>query len=102
VDRVPDPLFLRKSGYVSLTLRHVNYSDVVNRCTLFYKGMENNNVKSHNSAVGIETGYELEDRGVVGQVPVGSRVFTFPYLPDRLRGVLSLLSSEYRVFLPRD
>jgi hypothetical protein len=35
------------------------------------------------SAVGIVTGYGLDDRGVGVRVPVGARIFTSPYCPDR-------------------
>jgi hypothetical protein len=36
------------------------------------------------SAVGIANGYGLDDRGAGVRVPVGSRMFTSPYHPDRL------------------
>jgi hypothetical protein len=36
------------------------------------------------SAVGIATGYGLDDRGVGVPVPVGPRVLTSPYRPYRL------------------
>jgi hypothetical protein len=36
------------------------------------------------SAVGIATGYGLDERGVGVRVPVGSRIFSFPNRPDRL------------------
>jgi hypothetical protein len=36
------------------------------------------------SAVGIATGYWLDDRGVVFRVPVGSKVLTSPYRPCRI------------------
>jgi hypothetical protein len=38
------------------------------------------------SAVGIATGYGLDDRGVGVRVPVGARIFTSPCRPDRLWG----------------
>jgi hypothetical protein len=38
------------------------------------------------SAVGIETGYRLNDRQVGVRVPVGSTIFTSPCRPDRLWG----------------
>jgi hypothetical protein len=41
--------------------------------------------KSQDSVVGIATGYELDDRGVGVRVPVGSRIFSSPCRPDRLR-----------------
>jgi hypothetical protein len=36
------------------------------------------------SPVGIETGYELDDRGVGVRVSVRPRIFTSPLRPDRL------------------
>jgi hypothetical protein len=50
---------------------------------------------SRDSAVGIAIGYGLDD-GVVGvRVPVGSRIFSSPHRPDRLRGPPSLLFNVY-------
>jgi hypothetical protein len=43
-------------------------------------------LKSGGSVVGIETGYELDEREVGVRVPVGSRIFTTSYSPDRLWG----------------
>jgi hypothetical protein len=40
---------------------------------------------SHGGAVGIATGYVLDDRGAGVRAPIGSRIFTSPYRPDRLR-----------------
>jgi hypothetical protein len=37
---------------------------------------------SRGSAVGIETGYGLDNRGFGVRVPVGLRIFTSPYLPQ--------------------
>jgi hypothetical protein len=45
--------------------------------------------ESRGSAVGIATGYGLDDRGVGVRVPVGSRIFSSPRRPDRLWGPLS-------------
>jgi hypothetical protein len=42
--------------------------------------------RSRDSSVGIATGYGLDDRGVGVRVPVGSRIFSSPRLPDRLWG----------------
>jgi hypothetical protein len=39
----------------------------------------------HNS-LGIATGYGLDDRGVEVRVPVGSRILSSPFRPDRLCG----------------
>jgi hypothetical protein len=51
--------------------------------------------KSHGSAVGIATGYGLDNFGVGVQVLVGLRILTSPYCPDRLWGPPSLLSNGY-------
>jgi hypothetical protein len=42
-------------------------------------------VGSRDSVVGIATSYGLDDRGVGVRVPVGSRIFSSPDRPDRLR-----------------
>jgi hypothetical protein len=61
-------------------------NSMVNICTTsFYK--------SRDSAVGIATGYALDDQGVGVRVPVGSRIFSSPRRPDRLWGPLNLLSN---------
>jgi hypothetical protein len=46
----------------------------------------------HDSVVGIAAAYGLDDRGVGVRVPVGSRIFTLPYRPDRLWGPPNFLS----------
>jgi hypothetical protein len=47
------------------------------------------------SAVGIATGYGLDDGGVGVRVPVGSRIFSSPSPPDRLWGPPNLPSNGY-------
>jgi hypothetical protein len=47
--------------------------------------------RSRDSSVGIATGYGLDDQGAGVRVPVGSRIFISPYLPDRLCGPPNLL-----------
>jgi hypothetical protein len=54
------------------------------------------NIISRKNKVGIATGYGLGDRGVGVRVPVGSRIFSSPRLPDRLWGPPNLLSNEYQ------
>jgi hypothetical protein len=56
---------------------------------------------SRDSAVGIATGYGLDDREVGIRVPVGSRIITSPCCPDRLWGPLNLLYNGYRELFPR-
>jgi hypothetical protein len=50
------------------------------------------------TAVGIATGYRLDDRGVRVRVLVGSRIFYSPCRPDRLWGTLrpGILSPEVK------
>jgi hypothetical protein len=57
-------------------------------------------MKSRNSAVGIATGYRLDDQEVGVRVPVGSRIFTSSCRPGRLCVPPSLLSSGYRGSFP--
>jgi hypothetical protein len=57
--------------------------------------------RSRDSAVGIATGYGLDDRGVGVRSPVGVRIFSSPRRPDRFWGPPSLLSNGYRVLFPR-
>jgi hypothetical protein len=47
------------------------------------------------SAVGIATGYGLDERGVGVRVPVGSKIFSSPHRPERLWGPQNLLSSGF-------
>jgi hypothetical protein len=53
-------------------------------------------VRNRDSAIGIATGYGMDDRGVGVRVPVGSRIFSSPRRPDRLWGPPNLLSNGYR------
>jgi hypothetical protein len=58
-------------------------------------------IRSRDSAVGIATGYGLNDRGFGVRVPIGSRVFSSPRRPDRLWGSPNLLSNGYLGRFPR-
>jgi hypothetical protein len=53
------------------------------------------------SAVGLATGYGLDDRGVGARVLIGSRIVCSPRRPDRLWGPPNLLSNVYLGLLPR-
>jgi hypothetical protein len=55
---------------------------------------------SRDSAVGIATGYGLDDWEVRVRVPVGSRIFTSSCCPDRLCGPPNLLHNGYRGLFP--
>jgi hypothetical protein len=52
--------------------------------------------RSRDSAVGIATGYGLDDVGVAVRVPVDSRMFSSPLRRDWLWDPSSLLSSGYQ------
>jgi hypothetical protein len=55
---------------------------------------------SRDSAVGIATGYGLDDWEFGVRVPVGSRIFTSPCRPDRFCGPPNLLYNGYRDLFP--
>jgi hypothetical protein len=56
--------------------------------------------RSRVNVIGITIGYGLDYRGFGVQVPVGSRIFSSPRLPDRLWDPPSLLSNGYREVFP--
>jgi hypothetical protein len=58
------------------------------------------NIGSQDSAVGIATGYGLDDRGVGVRVPVGSRIFSSPRRRYRLWRPPNLLPNGYRGLFP--
>jgi hypothetical protein len=51
--------------------------------------------ENRESAVGIATGYGLDDQEVGVRVSMGARIFTSPCHPDRLWGPPNLLSNGY-------
>jgi hypothetical protein len=50
---------------------------------------------SSGSTVGVATGYGLDDRGTGVRVPVGPRLLTSPFRPDRLWGPPDLIYNGY-------
>jgi hypothetical protein len=58
-------------------------------------------IVSRDVAVGMATGYGLDDRGVRVRVPVESRIFFSPRCPDRFWGPSNLQSNGYRGLFPR-
>jgi hypothetical protein len=61
----------------------------------------NMHFKSRGSAVGIATGYGLDDRGIGVRILVRSRIISSPYRPDRLWGPPNLVSNGYQgLFTP--
>jgi hypothetical protein len=56
--------------------------------------------KCRDSAIGIATGYWLDDIRVGVRVPGRSRIFISPWPPDEFWGPLNILSHGHRWFLP--
>jgi hypothetical protein len=61
-----------------------------------FKNYNVDTCKIHSSAVGTATAYGLDNRRPGVRVPVGSRIFTSSYRPDRLWGPRILLSNGYQ------
>jgi hypothetical protein len=79
------------------------YSSLKNEATMSSpNNYENNSIfrayKLKLGIVGIETGYGLDDQEIGVPVPVGARIFSSPYRPDRLWGPPNFLSNGYRGF----
>jgi hypothetical protein len=89
---------LRISSWSEIYLEHLP----IQFLSLFMKYKENSmTTGSWDSAVSIETGYELDGRGVGVWVPVGAKMFFSPRHPDQLWGWSSLLSNGYRGLINR-
>jgi hypothetical protein len=71
------------------------------RYLIYYSAKQFSIVLSRISAVGVATGYGLDDQGVGVRVPVGARIFTSPRRPHRLWGPPNFLSNWYRRLFPR-
>jgi hypothetical protein len=69
--------------------------------SIWLKGPRKTMIRNPDSAVGIATGYGLDDRGVWIRVQVVSRIFSSPRHPHRLLGPPNLLSNGYRGLFPR-
>jgi hypothetical protein len=67
---------------ILLIIVFIGFSQIVT--TINYSAIYNS--RSPDSAVGIATGRELDDRGVEVRVPLGSRIFSHPCRPHRLWG----------------
>jgi hypothetical protein len=52
--------------------------------------------RSRDIAIGVATGYDLDQRGVGVRVPVWSRIFCSPRRPDRLWGPLNHVCNGYK------
>jgi hypothetical protein len=94
---VPDPLLLGKSCSAEIRTRTFEYvarnwplDDRSGRyaCLWITYSIYRIPLGGGASAVGIATGYRPHGREVGVRIPVGSRIFTSPYRPDRLWGLL--------------
>jgi hypothetical protein len=101
-------------------IRYIAFSSFFLSCTLTVTFKVNHSVNAHSpvrnsafisnasfpktrsldSAVGIATGYGLDDQGVGVRVPIGERIFSYPSSPDRLWRPPNLLSNGYRWLFP--
>jgi hypothetical protein len=82
--------------------RCVQYRQHVRKCNISSKAFIGLFIEavSRDSAVGISTGYGLDDWEVGVRVPVGSRIFTSPCCPDRLWGPPNFLYNGFRDLFP--
>jgi hypothetical protein len=96
------PYWVRKARHQSLSwarwIQLIPTHPICSRCNSISSSYL---LRSRNSAVGIATGYGLDDGGVGVRVPVGSRNFSSPRRPDLLWGPLNLLLGGYRGLFPR-
>jgi hypothetical protein len=91
-----DKVACETTEYITDTERLENNIAIKSARIKFRKYKSINQSMSLDSVVGIATGYGVHDLGAGVRIPVGSRIFTSPYRPDRLWGPSNLLTSGYR------
>jgi hypothetical protein len=85
------------STIINIMATYIDFAILIIRFEIFYFPIS----YPKPSAVGLATGYGLDDQGFGVRDPMGVRIFTFLYCPDRLWGSPNLLSYEYRGLFPR-
>jgi hypothetical protein len=87
-------------GYVSqpyimagCVIKYITWNCTAAWCVLLFDYYK---IRSRDCAVGIATGYGLDDRGVGVWVPVGARIVSSPCCPDQFWVPPSLLSNGNR------
>jgi hypothetical protein len=79
-------------SFVKVDVWQVEWSPM----NLLFMNLRSTKLRIRDSAVGIATGYGLDDWGIGVRVPVGSRIFSSPCSPDCFWGPPNFLSNGYR------